>query len=234
MSSLVVQFHNIADGREADYAAYLATLPGQIGSQLSSLQRYGLSATQFPGQTSAAQPWSGATLLELAGATSDVDVARLGELIHAAPVQGGLLATERSHLFEVVRDRVPSSSPPPATEPEHIMIVMANYVPGMREAWDAWYDDVHGPEILGAPGVEAYTRGVLADVQLDPDATQPANGLIIQHFRAADFDAAITEFVARAMGTSPSGIHWASRSEAAALGRTTHGFEPVGPRLAVG
>jgi hypothetical protein len=231
MTHLVVQFHNLAEDKEAEYDRYLQGLPRELRPGLISLQRYRLSQAQFTGRALVAQPYRGVTLFEIDDATL-LRQANLAELVRA-PRRAGLLAEDRTHLFRILRNRAASSSREPAGDPDHLIIVMATYTPGMRDEWGVWYDEVHAPEWLGSPGVDAYTRGVLADTQLDPEAEQPATGLVLYHLKTHDFAAAITEAFARATGTSSTGIKWSGRSPAA-QGSTTHGFDPVGPRLGDG
>jgi hypothetical protein len=226
---LLLQFHNLAEGKEAEYDHHLQGLPRASGPGLIGLQRYRLSPAQMPRPAPAEQPYHGVSLFEIDDAMPAGRQAALAKQLRM-PRSAGLLTVERSHLFDILRDRVPATARAPAAEPDHLMIVMANYTPGMRAEWGAWYDEVHGPEWLGSPGVDAYTRGLLSDAQPDPEAEQPAGGLVIYHLKTHDFQAAIAEALARATGTSTSGIKWSSRSPAV-LNSTTYGVDPAGPHL---
>jgi hypothetical protein len=233
MTHVVVQFHNLAEGKEAEYDRHLQDLSRELGPGLIGLQRYRLSPTQFPMHASAAaQPYSGVTLFEVDDATVMDRRASLAERVRASR-DAGLLAGDRTHLFRILRNRIPSPSREPVGDPDHLMIGMASYTPGMRDEWGVWYDEVHGPEWLGAPGVDTFTRGLLADTQLDPEAEQPATGLVMYHLKTHDVPAAITEILARTTGVSSSGVKWSGRSPAV-LGIATHWLDPVGPRLGGG
>jgi len=233
MTHFVVQFHNLAGGKEVEYDRHLQGLPGELGRGLIRLQRYRLSNTQFPASTSAAQLYRGVTLFEIDDALLSDRRAILAAQLRV-PRETGLLEADRTHLFHIVRHQTSNVSRELAGDAEHLMILMANYMPGMRDEWGAWYDEVHGPEGLGVPGVKACTRGLLADAQLDSEAEQPAAGVVIYRFGTGDFPGVVREFVARATGSSSTGIKWASRSPAVGPNRTTHAFDAVGPRLGNG
>ncbi len=230
MTQVLVQFHNLAEGMASAYDRHLQDLARVLAPGLVGLQRYALSAAQFPGSASLTQPYRGMTLFEIDDAVLLSSQASLAERVRAARASG-LLAEDRTHLFNLLRNRVLSASPAPPDDPEHLMIVMANYTTGMRDAWGAWYDDVHGPEWLDLPGVDAYSRGVLADAQIDSEGQQPAGGLVIYGLKTANFDATLAEALARATGRSSTGVRWSNRSPAV-LNSTTYGFDPVGARYA--
>jgi len=229
MTHMILHFHNLAEGREAEYDAYLRSIPELIGDSLVLGQRYTLSDVQFQAPTAASQPYSGLTLFEFEPAGGDTE--RLAEAIRGGPSRAGLFASELSQRYDIKTNRMLSHRRPPADAPEHLMIVMANFIPEMEKEWGQWYDSVHGVEILEIEDLDAYSRGVLLKEQIDPAAEQPNNGLILHHYRTHDFAGNVAEFQARGMGTSKSGVHWTGRSPAALFNRTTHGFDAVGPQL---
>jgi hypothetical protein len=47
-----------------------------------------------------------------------------------------------------------------SNSPEHLLIVQAQVEPPVEQAWNAWYDTVHLPEILDCPGFVSGTRYV--------------------------------------------------------------------------
>jgi hypothetical protein len=72
-------------------------------------------------------------------------------------------------------------------------------------------------------------RGRLYLQQSDPQNVQPASALIVNCIQTEDLADTLGEFLARARGTSPSGIHWNYRSPGAALNRTTHTMRALTP-----
>ncbi|WP_375475417.1 hypothetical protein [uncultured Jatrophihabitans sp.] len=57
------------------------------------------------------------------------------------------------------------------------MLVFSNAAPGQDREYNAWYDEVHVPEVLRLPGVMSARRFRLSAEQLDP-ALGPATGYV--------------------------------------------------------
>lgn len=147
-----------------------------------------------------------------------------------------MLHGDAAHVFELTRPHLPTSNAVDATAPLHVAFVMGNCIEGREVEYDRWYDEVHAPEVLGTPDFVAMRRGRLASLQAAPQNEQPANRLVLLQIRSRDLHASIDEFIARAHGTSPSGVKWGPREAAAgfaSLNRTTHVFTPFSPRLSV-
>ena len=233
----LVHFQNPAPERESGYAAWqrvtlsprLLRVPG-----VKALQFMAIQAVQL--QPLAVQPWRFCTLLEFEAADSAQVLAAFGQHARSAATQEGLLAVDAAHLFELTRPHLPSLVPETIDEsaPLHLAFVMGNCIEGKEVEYDRWYDELHSVEVLGTPHFASMRRGVIASAQAEPANEQPANRLVLLSIRTRDLHASIEEFIARAHGTSASGIKWAPRESAAAfasLKRTTHVFTPFSPRL---
>jgi hypothetical protein len=235
----VVHFQNCSAQNEARYAAWQrAELARAI------LGRQGFRAVQFMSlqpvqlQPSCPQPWRFCALYELETAPGQAGSAleTFSALARRQPQESGLLHSDAAHVFELTRPHLPTSNPVDATAPLHVAFVMGNCIEGKEVEYDRWYDEVHSPEVLGTPDFVAMRRGRLASLQAAPQNEQPANRLVLLQIRSRDLHASIDEFIARAHGTSPSGVKWGPREAAAgfaSLNRTTHVFTPFSPRLSV-
>jgi hypothetical protein len=235
----LVHFQNCAAQREPQYAAWqrqelaraILGSPGFRAVQFMSLQPMQL-------QPASPQPWRFCALYELEAPAEQAGaaLAAFATLARRAPRDSGLLESDAAHVFELTRPHLPTRNPVDETAPLHVAFVMGNCIEGKEVEYDRWYDEVHAPEVLGTPDFVAMRRGRLASVQAMPHNEQPANRLVLLQIRSRDLYASIDEFIARALGTSPSGVKWAPREAAAgfaSLQRTTHVFTPFSPRLAV-
>jgi hypothetical protein len=231
----IVHFQNPAADKETAFAdwqrrelsAKILELPG-----VQALRHFGLQPVQL--QPPAPQPYRLASLYELE--TDDLAgvLKTFTELARNPPKQAGLLAEDVAHVFELTRPLLESPHAYDPTAPLNVAFVMGNCIDGMEKEYDAWYDNVHSVEVLGTPGFFRMRRGVISPVQADPEDAQPANRLVLLFIRSHDLFASIEEFIARAFGTSKSGIAWGPREAAASfasLQRTTHVFTPYCPRL---
>ena len=70
-------------------------------------------------------------------------------------------------------------------------------------------------------------RGELSDLQVEPRRYCPGDQLVMTAQQTDDLAFTIGEFVARALGQSPSGIAMEPRSSAGSLARTVHYFRKV-------
>jgi hypothetical protein len=233
----IVHFQNCAAQRESQYAAWqrqelaraILGSPGFVAVQFMSLQPVQL-------QPASPQPWRFCTLYELEAASGQeaAALAMFVTLARRKPQEAGLLDSDAAHVFELTRPHLPTRNPIDAAAPLHMAFVMGNCIEGKEIEYDRWYDEVHSLEVLGTPDFVAMRRGRLASLQATPHNEQPANRLVLLQIRSRDLYASIEEFIARAHGTSPSGVKWAPRAAAAgfaSLKRTTHVFTPFSPRL---
>jgi hypothetical protein len=233
----IVHFQNCAAQQEPQYAAWqrqelaraILAQPGFLAVQFMSLQPVQL-------QPASSQPWRFCSLYELEATAEQADVALAAFAASARrkPKDSGLLESDAAHLFELTRPHLPTRNPVDATAPLHMAFVMGNCIEGKEVEYDRWYDEIHSLEVLGTPDFVAMRRGSLAPIQAAPHNEQPANRLVLLQIRSRDLHASVDEFIARAHGTSPSGVKWAPREAAAgfaSLKRTTHMFTPFSPRL---
>lgn len=232
----VVHFQNCS-GQEPQYAAWQRTELAHaiLGSKgFRAAQFMSLQPVQL--QPSSRQPWRFCALYELEAPRGEANSALeiFSALARRKPKESGLLHSDAAHVFELTRPHLPSRNPVDETAPLHVAFVMGNCIEGKEVEYDRWYDEVHSPEVLGTPDFVAMRRGRLAALQAMPQNEQPANRLVLLQIRSRDLHASIDEFIARAHGTSASGVKWAPRESAAgfaSLNRTTHVFTPFSPRL---
>ena len=233
----VVHFQNCSAQLEPQYAAWQRTelaraILGQEG--FIAVQFMSLQPVQL--QPSGPQPWRFCALYELEPAAGQAGTAlqAFSALARRKPMESGLLHSDAAHVFELTRPHLPTRNPVDETAPLHVAFVMGNCIDGKEVEYDRWYDEIHSPEVLGTPDFVAMRRGRLAPLQAMPHNEQPANRLVLLQIRSRDLHASIDEFIARAHGTSSSGVKWAPRESAAgfaSLKRTTHVFTPFSPRL---
>lgn len=203
-------------------------------TRIDSIQFSQLHAVQLqPGNP---QPWRFATLVDFSCTDPELFLSNYTETARDIPLETGLVDADATHLFSIVRSHQGGSPYDPNAQ-LHYAFVMGNCIAGREEDYDTWYDQVHGPEVLGTPGFVSMRRGVIAEQQCLPENDQPSNRLVLLDIRTHDLHAAIDEFIARAHGTSSSGVRWAPRESAASfasLKRTTHVFSPYSPNLKPG
>jgi len=231
----LVHWQNPIPAKEQAYAAWLrdslapAVLkePGFRGVQFLALQAVQLQPVN-------PQTWRYCTLYEIDTAHLDAALALFSKVARQQPKELGWLQSDASHVFELTRPQIHTSNPIDLSAPLHLGFVMGNCIAGKDREYDAWYDDIHAPEVLGTPDFVGMRRGRIASLQALPANEQPANRLVLLQIRSRDLHASIAEFIGRALGTSPSGIKWQPREVAAgfaSLQRTTHVFTPFSPRL---
>ena len=231
----LVHWQNPPAGKEAAYAAWLReSLAAAVlkDAAVRAVQFLALQAVQL--QPVNPQPWRFCTLYEIETADLNATLSTFSNLARRQPRELGWLESDASHVFELTRRQLDTSNPVDLNAPLHLAFVMGNCIAGKEREYDAWYDDIHAPEVLATPDFVGMRRGRIASVQALPANEQPANRLVLLQIRSGDLHASITEFIARAFGTSPSGVKWQPREAAAgfaSLQRTTHVFTPFSPRL---
>jgi hypothetical protein len=231
----LLHWQNPIAGKETAYAAWLReSLAAAVLSDAAfrAVQFLALQAVQL--QPANAQPWRLCTLYEIETADLEAALSNFSTLARSRPRELGWLEDDASHVFELTRHQIDTSNPVDLNAPLHLAFVMGNCIAGKDSEYDAWYDGIHGPEVLATPDFVGMRRGRIATVQALPANEQPANRLVLLQIRSRDLHASIAEFIARAFGTSPSGVTWQPREAAAgfaSLQRTTHVFTPFAPRL---
>lgn len=231
----LLHWQNPKFARECAYAAWLReSLPATVNGipGFRAVQLLALQPVQL--QPSNPQPWRFCTLYDIE--TDDLQAALGGfsQLARRHARELGWLEDDASHVFELTRQQLDTSNPVDFTAPLHLAFVLGNCIAGKEVEYDAWYDSIHSPEVLGTPDFVGMRRGRLAPLQAAPENEQPANRLVVLQIRSHDLHASIREFIGRALGTSPSGIKWQPRELAAgfaSLQRTTHVFTPFSTRL---
>ncbi len=177
-------------------------------------------------QVEARQPWAYAIVYEWSLETPAIDLPALAPIL-ADQRDAGLVAgddAERIYSYGMYRPWKYSANlaPGPLT---HLMVLLANFVPGHEAEYHDWYETVHSVEVSESPGYVGMRRGRLSDVQVPPVRFCPGSELILGGIQTNDLSGTLREFYDRAVGQSPSGIAWAPRSSAGSLARTVHIFE---------
>lgn len=230
MSDFVTaHFHNSASGKEA------ALTDAFCGSHIEAVRRLrGFRAAQrfevTPQQIMSAipQPWRYVTLYDFDLESPEIDIPAIAP--HLADLRdAGLIAgdgAERIYSYKMYSPWMFSDNY--AAGPlSHIMLLLANVVPGREVDYHQWYDEQHRHEVSESPGYVGMRRGQLTPVQVPPVHYCPGDQLILGGLQTDDLDFAVKDFIDRAMGTSPSGVSWGVRSDAASVARTVHLFKSV-------
>jgi hypothetical protein len=234
----LLHWQNPKPGKEGAYAAWLreSRAPALLQEAgLRAIQFLALQAVQL--QPPNVQLWRFCTLYEIETSKLEETLSIISESARRRPKELGWLEGDVSHVFELTRLQLNTSNPIDASAPLHLAFVMGNCIAGKEAEYDTWYDEIHAPEVLATPDFVGMRRGRIASSQALPDNDQPANRLVLLQIRSHDLHASIAEFIARANGTSPSGVKWKPREAAAgfaSLQRTTHVFTPFSPRLTAG
>lgn len=226
---VTAHFYNPAKGQEDALTRFIAekhagALPRLRGFR--SAQRFELTERQtMPG---IAQPWRYLTLYDFSFNDPAIDLPALAPLL-ADIRDAGLVAAdqaERVHSYEMYSPWKYSTNYRPGPL-SHLMLLLANFTPGREADYHRWYDEQHSLEVSESPGYVGMRRGGLCDVQVPPVHYCPGSQLILGGLQTDDLDFAVTDFTARASGTSPSGVVWGPRSTAASVARTVHLFKSI-------
>lgn len=103
-----------------------------------------------------------------------------------------------------------------------ILVVQTNAVPGREEEFDAWYTDVHLPELLAIPGFVAAQRFVHA-----PEGRPRDPAPAYRHLAIYEIDASPEEAAAALAAAVPS----LRMSDAMDPARSLIAYVPSSPRL---
>lgn len=225
-----IHLHNVPAGREAEYAAWF---DGPHRNALSNLkvykaaERYEVTPQQI--MPDIPQPWRYLSVYEFESLSPAVDIPALGPLITEAR-KAGLIAndeTERLYSYRMYSDWKISPNKQPSEPLSGVSIILANYVPGRRQEYQTWYDDVHSGEVINVPGHVAMKRGELTKIQIDPDHYCPGDQLVLCAQQTDDLLFTLKDFSARAGGRSPSGVVMEPRSSSGSTARTVHYFKKI-------
>jgi len=225
-----VHLHNVSQGREPEYArwfegAHRKGLSGLRGFRAAD--RYELADAQI--MPDIRQPWRFLSVYDFDVTGPAIDIPALGSLIAEARSAGLIVEdeTERLYTYRMYSDWRFSENWRRDEPFSGINIILANYVPGCREEYQRYYDEVHAGEVTGVPGNVGMRRGEYASVQVEPRHFCPAEQLIMGAQQTDDLLFTIRDFSARFGGRSPSGIAMGPRSASASVARTVHYFQKI-------
>lgn len=224
-----LHLHNVPEGKHVDYAAWfdgphrdaLARLRGFVAAD-----RYEIADAQLG---DAFQPHRFLSVYDFDYATPEIDLPALGPLLADARDAGWITSddSERIYTYQLYGDWKGSPNWQRDKPLSGVSILIGNYVPGRFEEYQTWYENVHSVEVANVPGHVAMKRGQLSDLQVEPRRYCPGDQLVMTAAQTDDLPFTIGEFVARALGQSPSGIAMEPRSSAGSLARTVHYFVKV-------
>ena len=229
---VTVHMHNVAPGREADYAAWFdgphrQALAGLRGFRAAD--RFELTPEQV--MPDIPQPWRFASVYDFALPTPEIDLPALAPLLAEAR-DAGLIddatETERIHSYRMYQDWRSGPNHRRDKPFSGMFIIFANFVAGMERDYHEWYENVHMPEVSAVPGFAAMRRGRLSPVQIEPRRYCPGSDIVMCAQQTDDLRFSILDFSARARGVSPSGVAMAPRSAAGSIARTVHFFRKIG------
>lgn len=225
-----IHLHNVAPGREAEYASWhggphgtaLARLRGFLGTE-----RYQVSEAQI--MPDIAQPWRFLSIYDFDLPSPEIDVPALGPLIAEARDAGMITDddTERLYTYRMYSEWKGSPNWRQDQPFSGVSVILGNYVAGRGAEYHKWYDEVHSVEVTNVPGHVAMRRGELSPYQIEPRRYCPGDQLILCANQTDDLLFTIRDFSARARGVSPSGIAMEPRSTAGSFARTVHYFDKV-------
>lgn len=225
-----LHLHNTTAGNDDAFARWFAGPHADALTHLrgfKAAERFEIDPVQMiPDQ---AQPWRYMSVYDFDLPTPAIDVPALGPLIADAR-DAGLIAdddTERLYTYRLYSDWKGSPNWQRNKPLSGVSILIGNYIAGRFEEYDTWYENVHSVEVANVPGHVAMKRGELCDVQVEPRRYCPGDQLVMTAQQTDDLPFTIGDFVARALGHSPSGIAMAQRSSAGSLARTMHYFRKI-------
>ncbi len=224
-----LHLHNVPDARTDDYAAWF---DGGHRAALSHLRgfkgtdRYQIDQAQLGDQY---QPWRYLSVYDFDFQAPEIDLPALGPLLADARDAGLLAAddSERIYTYRLFGDWKGSPNWQRDQPLSGVSILIGNYVAGRYQEYQTWYENVHSVEVANVPGHVAMKRGELSEIQVEPRRYCPGDQLVMTAQQTDDLPFTIGDFVARALGHSPSGIAMQPRSSAGSLARTVHYFHKV-------
>ncbi len=224
-----LHLHNVPDDQLAAYAAWFDG-PHRAGlARLRGFQqadRYEVDEAQLGDHY---QPWRFVSVYDFDYATPAIDLPALGPLLADAR-DGGLIRpddSERIYSYRLYGDWKGSPNWQRDKPLSGVSILLGNYIAGRFEEYQTWYENVHSVEVANVPGHVAMKRGGLAEVQIEPRWYCPGDQLVMTAQQTDDLPFTIGDFVARALGHSPSGIAMEPRSTAGSLARTVHYYKKI-------
>jgi len=224
-----IHLHNVPDDKLDKYAAWFDGRHRYALSQLRGFitaDRFEITEAQLG---DAYQPWRFMSVYDFDYMTPEIDLPALGPLLADAR-DAGLIESddsERIHSYRLYGDWKGSANWQRDKPLSGISVLLGNYVAGRFDEYNTWYENVHSVEVANVPGHVAMKRGALSDLQVEPRRYCPGDQLVMTAQQTDDLPFTIGDFVARALGHSPSGIAMEPRSTAGSLARTVHYFRKI-------
>jgi hypothetical protein len=224
-----LHLHNVPGEHHADYAAWfdgphreaLARLRGFVAAD-----RYEIADAQLG---DAFEPHRFLSVYDFDYKSLEIDLPALGPLLAEARDAGWITPddSERVFTYRLYGDWKGSPNWQRDQPLSGVSILIGNYVPGRFDEYQTWYENVHSVEVSNVPGHVAMKRGALSDLQVEPRRYCPGDQLVMTAQQSDDLPFTIGDFIARALGHSPSGIAMQPRSTAGSMARTVHYFRKV-------
>lgn len=225
-----IHLHNVPESKRQAYTEWFDTSHQQSLTNLRGFiraDRYESTSEQI--MPDIPQPWEFVSVYDFDLPTPSIDIPALGPLLAEAR-DAGMISdndTERVYSYELYGDWKFSENHHADKPFSGVFIILANYVAGMFEEYQEWYEEVHSVEVSECPGMVGMKRGQLAAVQVEPRHYCPGDQLVMCAQQTDDLLFTIKDFSARARGVSPSGIAMAPRSKAGSFARTVHFFQKI-------
>jgi hypothetical protein len=224
-----LHLHNVPGEYQADYAPWfdgphreaLARLRGFVAAD-----RYEIADAQLG---DAFEPHRFLSVYDFDYESPEIDLPALGPLLAEARDAGWITPddSERIFTYRLYGDWKGSPNWQRDQPLSGVSILIGNYVPGRFDEYQTWYEYVHSVEVANVPGHVAMKRGALSDLQVEPRRYCPGDQLVMTAQQSDDLPFTIGDFIARALGHSPSGIAMQPRSTAGSMARTVHYFRKV-------
>lgn len=225
-----VHLHNVPADKQDAYAVWFdgrhrEALGGLRGLRMAD--RFEVTKDQISGPD-APQPWRYMSVYEFDLPDPAIDIPALGPLIADARDAGMIDdETERLYTYRLFGDWKGSPNWERDKPLSGISIILGNYTVGRYREYQEWYENVHSVEVANVPGHVAMIRGELSPIQIEPRRYCPGDQLVMTAQQTDDLAFTVTDFAARALGHSPSGIAMKPRSSAGSLARTVHYFRKI-------
>lgn len=225
-----IHLYNVTAGRDEAYAQWFDGLHRGAVSRVAgflSTDRYEITPEQV--MPDIPQPWRFASIYDFEYTDLATQLPPLGQEIALAR-DAGLIATddtERLYSYRLHGDWAGSANWRSDAPLSGISFILGNYTPGRYDDYIRWYEEVHGPEVANVPGHVAVRRGIISEIQLEPQRHCLGEVLVMTAQQTDDLGFTIGDFIARAVGNSPSGIAMQPRSTAGSLARTVHYFRKI-------
>jgi hypothetical protein len=235
-SYVTMHLHNAVPGKEKALADWFSGPHAKVLPLLRGfLKADRLEVTERQTPVSPVQPWKYMSVYDFELDHPEIHIPALGMFLADARDQG-LIAQDGSECIwsyamydhsKFAKNYV-SAGYNPKEELSHILMLPANFLPGMEEVYHKWYDEVHSREITEMPGFVGMRRGRLLpeDLQIEPRQFCAGSQIIFNSMQTKNLDDTIEEFIARAYGKSKTPeMNHGPRHHSASVGRTVHIFK---------